>query len=472
MNDPGSDFLAGLLEFAELPESKSNTPPPPTDNGLRCGFCLAVKYKNQSSLDSHIKDCAQWRSFTAKFWREAGWTRAGMETGFTFEDEYPVVAIDRICQYCQKVFANPKEVKKHLSANRCINTQAIQDASPAMITRQWMCAFCPKPKCFTSETSLDNHIKLCAPRNEYKAAFWKEAGWTPDSRYGKGLDFHDDGGATAKAERICQACYQCCKSLVGLTRHLEHGQCPGEPDEMGWKPPPSPSPELVHHLKRNCIDMPVYRSVSSLLRTKEHRAPRTTSAASARASISARPQKEASPAVPRPSSDAGHQKLSSPSLVRQTSDSKTPTYSVPAEISDNRASLAASQPPNGARPQKVTSHAVPPPTSGEQPVVLVSPSQSENKDPVTNEDAQAIRSMFKPAESGAQSSEIGFLLEVINTAPSPAITELLINIARGDQESRAIPSAPVRHRQKRSRESENAAALADRAKAARDRGIL
>lgn len=413
MGEPGHDFLAGLLDFATLPDSSSNSPVPipPTDNALRCGFCLNVKYKHQSSLDSHIKDCAQSHDYTARHWRSAGWTRTGLENGFIFENGFPVVNPNRVCPYCQKTFANAKEVGKHVSAARCINAQAIHGASPAIKIGQWKCGFCSKQRCYTSEVALDSHIKFCAPKNEYVANFWKEAGWEPNSRLGKGLDFND-GVATAKSERICQACYQCCKSLVGLTRHLENGQCAKEPDEIGLKPPPPPSPKTIAHLAGHGIVMTRYRAVG-------------------------------------------------------------PTQSHTVEYKRLEASLRASTRPRGGSPPQTSSSAANGPKGNDTPRV---PSTSASQ-----KDTNRLLSFDKSRKSGPgtvsrhgrpedTSSEIDFLSKVINTAPSPAITELLVKLARAGSECRAVPSAPVRSRMKRPRDPDSSVGIASRTKLPRDEG--
>lgn len=304
-----------------------------------------------------------------------------------------MVKSDRICRYCKKVFANPKEVTKHLAAARCINAQAIHDASPAVRSGQHKCGFCPKMRCFTSEVSLDTHVKLCAPRNRYVAKYWKEAGWEPGSRYGRGLDFKD-GEAAAKSERICQACYQCCKSLFGLTIHLEKGHCPGEPDEMGWEPPPPPSVEVLEHLARNRVVMPSHRpgAISKPLRTVEHEVSDTASAAS----------------------------------LRRAGSIQSPAAS------------STIRPPTGdSRPQAVQSM----PLASKTPIV-----------PICHE--MPSSNIQKSAKAEVSTPEINFLVEVINTGPSRAITELLIELARSDPMSRAVPDAPLRPRKKRSHESD------------------
>lgn len=425
MDESGNDFLAGLLEFASLPESNSNSnststtprPQPSSDSGFQCGFCLKVNYKNQSTLDSHIQACAQANNFQAKFWREAGWLRSGLEAGFQFEDGLPVVNPNRICRHCQKTFANSKEVQKHTNAARCLNVKAVQDASPVVLSGTWKCGYCGKPRCYTSEVSLDSHVKMCSPRHGYIAKFWKEAGWGPGSRFGKTLDFVEDTAIT-KPDRICQICYQTCKSLVGLTRHLENGQCLGEPDEMTWRRPPPPPSEAIAHLARNGVLMPRYNpdSHTPLPQTAEFMRLQEAIKTASRSAIT--PRTHAKP----------------PTSKRSRVD---------------------------ARPSKVSA-AIPPPAN-------VSPGKSASKiSPLTHQKNKSRPA--EPSTSGFNSTEFDFLQMVINTAPSPAITELLITIARSESEARAIPEARVRPRQKRSRESESAPGLASRMKMDRDVG--
>lgn len=74
------------------------------------------------------------------------------------------------------------------------------------------------------------------------------------------------------------------------------------------------------------------------------------------------------------------------------------------------------------------------------------------------------QSTLKPYMADERFPDIDFLSEVINTAPSPAVTQLLIRIARKDPDSRAIPSAPLQPRQKRLREPDPATVLATRVK--------
>ncbi|CZT18208.1 uncharacterized protein RCC_04051 [Ramularia collo-cygni] len=408
MSDPDNAFLAGLLEFASLPDSNGNsssTPPAQTDTALHCGFCLKAKYKHQSSLDSHIQTCSRDQNFAARFWREAGWTRAGLEAGFTFQDGHPVVNPNRICQHCSKIFANPLEARKHLSAARCLSVRSRPDVPPTVLSGLWKCGFCERQPHYKNQSTLDDHVKLCAPRHGYKAKFWKEAGWGPDSRLGRGLDFKD-GVATAKAERICQTCYSCCKSLVGLTRHLRSGQCPGEPDEKGQEPPPPPPSETIAHLARNGIVMKKYRPASPvpLVRTKELARPETNSSAPLRTT----------------------EKVKSSTMIPHSTDGV-------------------------------------PPQSARKPLPASEGRFAESR-------RQKAASVSRHVETEETSSDFEFLSKLVNTEPSPAITELLIKIARAEPEARAIPKAPVRPRQKRIRESESAVASLSRKKAARDDG--
>lgn len=415
MDDTANDaFLAGLLEFASVPESNGDAPPPGTDKFLHCGLCLSVKYRNRSSLDSHIQKCAPLNGYRAIFFREAGWNRAAIENGpaFTFVDGYPVVRPDRICQYCRKVYATSKEVAKHITARRCSNAQALFTASPAVLSGQWKCGFCGKNRPFTTEVGLDAHIKLCCPKNKYKAHYWKVAGWTPDSRYGKGLDFKD-GLATAKPERICQRCYQCFKSFGGTTRHLENGQCPGEPDEKGWQPPPPPAMDDGADLSHGDIHVPVSNSKAS---ASTIQTPQPSS-------------KDSNVPAAQSKSDYQHLVTSTSMSLGEVKSGTRSKHVVPSQLGSTPSNKLASRHADTSHNRKKPNPPAPTPAK--------------------------VDGRFADAES---------LLEVINTAPSLAITELLVKIARADPKSRAIPSAPVRARQKRAHKSDAVDEFASRTK--------